>query len=444
MMKSAFVQLEKELMELSSPGIVPGLDRLLFLMPLIGSPQNSFTAVHVVGTNGKGSTCAALTAILSEAGCRVAQYSSPHLVSFAERLQICGQPVTIEKWNETVGKIKTALKIYDAGAAARPTYFELITAAAFMIIAEENVDIAVVEAGLGGRLDATNTLGNVALTLVTPIAMDHMDYLGNDLISIAREKFAVLRTGTVAIFAGGEPEVESEFRETAARRGADAFLLRDVCVMGSVATSLAGTDFTLKSADEELQLHTPLPGYFQADNAALAICGAYMLRRRPLSSEGDACFSEITDAAVTGGISKTTWPGRLETIAENPLTILDGAHNPHAAARLSEALLTLAGCGSLNIVLALMKDKDAGKVLRLLKDLDPVVYCTQVPELERSMTAAELGVLARREGIVPAGEYSLPAAAVKASRATGRTTICCGSLYLVGYLKGLAKEHGGI
>lgn len=444
MMESSFVQLEKELMELSSPGIVPGLDRLLSLMPLIGSPENAFTAVHVVGTNGKGSTCAALTAILSEAGYRVAQYSSPHLVSFSERLQIGGQPVAIKKWNEAVGKIKTALEIYDTGAAARPTYFELITAAAFMIIAEENIDIAVVEAGLGGRLDATNTLSNVALTLITPVAMDHMDYLGDDLVSIAREKFAVLRAGTAAIFAGGDPELESEFRKAAERSGADAFLLSDICVTGSVATSLAGTDFTLKSMNGELRLHTPLPGFYQAENAALAICGAYMLRRRPLSSEGGVSFSGITDAAVTGGIGKTVWPGRLETIAENPLTILDGAHNPHAAGRLFETLLTLAGRGSLNIVLALMKDKDAAEVLRLLKDLAPVVYCTQVPELERSMTAAELGSLARREGLIPAGEYRLPLDAVKASRATGRTTICCGSLYLVGHLKGLAHEFGGI
>lgn len=443
-MESAFVKLEKELMELSSPGIVPGLDRLLFLMPLLGNPQDAFTAVHVVGTNGKGSTCAALTSILTEAGCRVAQYSSPHLVSFAERLQVCGQSVAIARWNSVVEKIKTALNAYDEHAVARPTYFELITAAAFMIIAEENIDIAVVEAGLGGRLDATNTLGNVALTLVTPIAMDHMDYLGHDLISIAREKFAVLRAGTAAIFAGGAPEVEAEFREIAAQKGADAFLLRDLCVTDNVTTSLAGTDFNLRSGNGELKLHTPLPGYFQAENAALAICGAYELRRRSLTSDGGTCVSEITDAAITGGISKTVWPGRLETIADNPLTILDGAHNPHAAGRLSETLLTLAGRGSLNIVLALMKDKDAGEVLRLLKDLDPVVYCTQVPELERSMTAAELGALARREGFIPAGEYRLPLDAVKASRATGRTTICCGSLYLVGYLKGMADELGGI
>lgn len=410
----------------------------------MGNPQDAFTSVHVVGTNGKGSTCAALTSILTEAGCRVAQYSSPHLVSFAERLQICGQPVEVEKWNFAVERIKTALKIYDERSAARPTYFELITAAAFIIIAEDNIDVAVVEAGLGGRLDATNTLGNVALTLITPIAMDHMDYLGDDLISIAREKFAVLRAGTAAIFAGGTPEVEAEFRETAMKRGAHAFLLRDICVTTDVATSLAGTDFTLKSGNGELKLHTPLSGYFQADNASLAICGAYELRQRRRTSGREACFTEISDAAITGGISKTVWPGRLETIAVDPLTILDGAHNPHAAGRLVETLLALAGRGSLNIVLALMKDKDVREVLRLLKDLEPALYCTQVPELERSMTAAELSVLAQSAGLTPVGAYALPLDAVKASRATGRTTICCGSLYLVGHLKGMTNELGGI
>lgn len=268
--------------------------------------------------------------------------------------------------------------------------------------------------------------------------MDHMDYLGSNLLSIAREKFAVLRAGTTAIFTGGSPELEIEFRKVALQRGANAFLLREKCSFSKVATSLNGTDFIFWYDSGEFKLHTPLPGYFQAENAALAVCAAYQLRG------GDASLGKISDDAVSRGISKTDWPGRFEIIAKAPLTILDGAHNPHAVARLSETLGDLTARGSLNIVLALMRDKDAEEVLLLFKPLEPAIYCTQVPRLERSMTAAELSGLARKAGFTPVGEYELPLDAVKASRATGRTTVCCGSLYLVGYLKGMTNELCGI
>lgn len=430
-----FEYVENELTKLSNPGIIPGLDRLLALLPSLGNPQGAFPAVHVVGTNGKGSTCAALKAILSESGCKTALYTSPHLVSFGERLQINGKDVSVDKWYEATDKIKNALDNLPDLKNDRPTYFELTTAAAFMIIAEEKVDLAIIEAGLGGQFDATNTLERVALTLIAPIGMDHMEYLGGDIYSIAREKFAVMREGVPAIFSSGESVLEEEFRKTAREKGAPGFLLRDICAVNGVNTSLSGTDFTLVRHNKPLKLHTPLVGIFQADNAALAVCGAYMLAEK---------YPGITDETAAAGIAKTSWPGRLEVIVKNPTTIVDGAHNPHAMKKLAETLLSITERGSLNIVLAMMRDKDVRGVLELLKPLKAAIYCTQVPDMPRSMKAGELCALVEEHGLTSACKSGRPLDALKAARAGGKTTVCCGSLYLVGYLKEHINELGGI
>ncbi|NLD06487.1 MAG: bifunctional folylpolyglutamate synthase/dihydrofolate synthase, partial [Synergistaceae bacterium] len=187
-----FRNIETTLQYLASPGIRPGLARLSHLFLLLGNPERKFKAVHVVGTNGKGSTAATLSSILKESGCKTALYTSPHLVCFGERLLVGGEEALPEKWERALEIIETELRSSERLIADPPTYFELTTAAAFIIIAEEEVDIAVVEAGLGGRLDATNILSNVLLTLITPIGIDHSEYLGNSLDSVAKEKFAVM------------------------------------------------------------------------------------------------------------------------------------------------------------------------------------------------------------------------------------------------------------
>lgn len=175
--RSYFEEVERDLQSLASSGIRPGLARLARLLSLLGNPERSFPAVHVVGTNGKGSTAAAMASILRESGYRTALYTSPHLVSFKERLEINGGYAAPQKWYDAAARIKKIMNECVFFVEDKPTLFELITAAAFMIIAEEDTDIAVVEAGLGGRLDATNILKNVVLTLITPIGMDHMEYL---------------------------------------------------------------------------------------------------------------------------------------------------------------------------------------------------------------------------------------------------------------------------
>lgn len=425
-----FDDIEKELTGLASPGIVPGLGRLFKLLPRLGDPQNAFPAIHVVGTNGKGSTSATLASILTAAGYKTALYTSPHLVSFGERLRIGGKEAPADKWREAVKKVRAALDECPELAGDAPTYFELVTAAAFVIIAEEKVDAAIIEAGLGGQFDATNTLGGVILTLIAPIGIDHAEYLGNDLSSIAREKFAVMRPGIPAIFSSDGGALEDQFAQTARERGAVGYLLREFCSVRGINTSLDGTGFIYERGSA-LRLRTPLAGLYQACNAALAVSGACAIASR---------YPNITDEAITGGVAATSWPGRLETIKREPLVIVDGAHNPHAMERLVETLSACTDRGSLNIITAMMKDKDVKGALELLRPLEPVLYCTRVPDMARCMPAAELRAIAAELGLKTAGAYDSPLDALKASAETGRASICCGSLYLVGYMKGHIDE----
>jgi dihydrofolate synthase/folylpolyglutamate synthase len=431
-MQDQYDDIEKKLMDLASPGIHPGLARLSRLLSLAGNPERAFKAVHIVGTNGKGSTAATLASILSESGYKTALYTSPHLVSFGERLQVNGVSVPRVKWDKYIEKIEKLINSCDYLRDDRPTYFELITAAAFMIIKDENIDIAVVEAGMGGRLDATNIIKNVILTVITPIGIDHIEYLGSSLADIAKEKFAVMRPAVPAIFAGGEPEVENIFFESAEKSKTPAQVLRRLCSYGIIQTTLNGTDFYIEAECMRNVYHTPLIGSFQADNSALAVTAANAMRCLKNSA-----FKKIDLSSIYSGVANTCWPGRFELLREKPVLICDGAHNPHGINRLVETILMMKPKTPVNIVLAMMKDKDTINSLKLFRLLDAVVYCTQVPGMERCMPAEELFANAAEAGLkTTCGCYKDPLDAIKKSLSEGSFTVCCGSLYLVGYIKG--------
>ncbi len=428
-----FQKIEKRLQQLASPGIRPGLARLSHLLLLLGNPERKFKAVHVVGTNGKGSTASTLSSILKESGYKTALYTSPHLVSFGERLNIGGEEALPEMWERALGIIEKEIISSDRLRSDPPTYFELITAAAFMIIAEEDIDIAVIEAGLGGRLDATNILSDVVLTLITPIGIDHSEYLGNSLASVAKEKFAVMRPEIPAIFSGGEEEIESIFFDTAFKKGTPAQVLRRLCSYGTIHISFEGTDFFVESECLCTDYHTPLIGTHQTENAALALAGACALK-----SSSKTKFENITFPALYNGVISVKWPGRFEIIKKgNPLLIVDGAHNPHALKRLAENTGIIYGSEAFNLVVAMMKDKDIPKSLDIIKKMGTTLYCTQVPGMNRSLSAKELLAMAEEKNIRCAGKWEDPILAVEKSLNTGMDTICCGSLFLSGFV----KEH---
>lgn len=417
---------EERLKKLAGPGICPGLARLSKLLSFLDNPERKFNVVHVVGTNGKGSTSATLSSILIHAGYKVATYTSPHLVSFDERLSINNEKIFVSKWITCLNKIEKTIKLNKSLTENPPTYFEIITAIAFLIIAEEKVDIAVVEAGLGGRLDATNILKNVLLTLIVSIGIDHTEYLGHSLSEIAAEKFAVMRKHTPTVFQGGNEEINQQFLEVAKKSRSIGKILNELCIYETLSVTSKGTDFRVTFNEQKYTYHTPLIGAHQTRNATLALMGAEILKRK---------FQNIKQSVLYDGISTTSCPGRFEIVRESPLLILDGAHNPHAMEMFVKTVKQIFKNKQIFIILAIMEDKDVKKSLSILSKLNSTVVCTEIPNMPRSMKADALFKLAQEVGIKALTVYRNPMDAIKYSLSNSEITISCGSLYLVGYIK---------
>jgi dihydrofolate synthase/folylpolyglutamate synthase len=436
--RSRYIEIENQLEQISSPGIHPGLERILRLFECLGHPEKSFPAIHIVGTNGKGSTSAYIESILRESGMRTAMYTSPHLVHMGERLLINGHALSCEKWEEAAQKVISTVKENAQLALDPPTYFEIFTATAFLLIASFDVDIAVIEAGMGGRLDATNTLGNVLLTIITPISKDHMEYLGDTLEAIAMEKFAVIRKGVPALFAGGSHTLCSLFKTECLKKETQGVIVPETYTVSTKNVSLQGATFTLthNNGNVYADIHTPLIGTHQIANSAVALASMDILRNK---------MDKITEQSIRRGLAKTCWPGRMELIKHTPPIILDGAHNDDGITKLVESLKTL-GINNdkekLAIVYASMKDKEHDIALKKLSGLKPHLFCTEVPEMERSAKAEFL----RKEALqytwasTPKG-ISDPREAIYNACQDSSIVVCCGSLYLIGYIKSFILQE---
>lgn len=441
----AFETLTDELMHFSSLGIRPGTGRISRLLSCLGNPERSFRAVHVLGTNGKGSSAAMIESILAASGRKTALYTSPHLVSLQERLRIDKAPLASRCWRDAFETLCGAVTQDAELASNRPTFFENLTALAFLLIAREKVDIAIIEAGMGGRYDATSLCQPLA-TFITPIGMDHMEYLGTTLPQIAAEKFAAVKTDIPAFYAADDETLALQFADTCAAQSAPHYLLDRLAEPRDVAVDLHdGTTFSYCARDLCAEhLKTPLIGVHQAENAARVVSFfAEMRRLAPF-------FSEIDDRAIRDGLAATSWPGRFETL-EIPGTkrfaILDGAHNAHGMRALVGTLRMLENTGEIDgiagYVLAAMQDKDLQPILAEMKCYPHPIYCTQVPDTARSHTAHALAATLRSAGWDVAGIFQHPADAVQAAiRETdaAHPVVCCGSLFLIGHLRGIFAD----
>jgi dihydrofolate synthase/folylpolyglutamate synthase len=437
-----FDKLLDEITKFSSDGIHPGLSRSERLLSLMGSPQRRFKAVHVLGTNGKGSTAAALESIFMASGIRTALYTSPHLVSLQERLRVNGAFLPLDSWRCAFARLKEAACADEELMADKPTLFENITALCFLMIAEADVDVAVIEAGMGGRYDATSLVDAVA-AVITPIGMDHMQYLGPTLDAIASEKFAAVKRAGLAFYAADDESLIGAFEQGCANAGASGYLLDGMARAGDVRLSLDGTVFSYEPYEGwgltgMTDLFTPLVGLCQAENAARAVTVALMLR------DLAGGFEAIDETGIRAGLRATNWPGRFEVLRPwepNRVVVLDGAHNEHAMSALAATIGELSdqkeieGVGA--IVFAVMKDKDVSPMLDWIKALDCPVYCSQALT-ERAMPPDELACLAEGSGVNVRGAYANAMDALLAARDQAdpsKILLCCGSLYLVGYLE---------
>ena len=382
---------EDHLLSLELFGMKFGLERMRRLLTALGSPQQAFTAIHVVGTNGKSSTVRMAAAILEAHGVRTGSYLSPHLATFAERIRIGDADLEPDRFGAAVERAASAAAKVDRTLTGdeHVTQFELLTAAAFAELAEQEVEVAVVEAGLGGRHDATNVLA-APVAVLTNVGLEHTRWLGPTLTDIAREKLAVVAPGSTLVVGPLEPEVEAEVAKV------DAHVVRANPAEGA-----------------------PLQG-FQRTNFAVAQAAAAALH------------GELDEAAVLAA-SGITVPGRFEVMSEAPLTIYDGAHNPSGIAALASALREVVGHRRLIGVFSVLDDKDAAGMLRELVDLcSGAVFTTS--QNPRALSPATLASLWSQLSGPPAEIDAQPHAAVRMAQdlaGEDGAVVATGSIYLV-------------
>lgn len=397
-----------------------GLEAMDAVCLRLGRPERRFPSVLVGGTNGKGSTAATLSAIGTCAGLRTGLYTSPHLMDVTERIRIGFRDVDPGHLD---GALSAVFAAADEAPALPLTYFEALTAAAFLVFADWKVELAVLEVGLGGRLDATN-IADPRVSVVTSVDFDHMADLGTTIESIAREKAGIFRWRRPSLVRASRPEAVNALAEVSDAVGAYWHDAGQELRLSRVETGLTGTRFGLSTKVRMYALETPLPGAHQGWNAALAVRAAELLQRE---------MPALTAVACSSGVRSVVWPGRLERFTVSGRTVLlDGCHNPEGAAAAARFLEDAGLSGRADLVFGAMSDKD---VEGIAAELFPRARSVRLVPVgaERAAGPEELvrrvGAMAPgaevREGVAPALEELLAAGG-------GEPIIVAGSLYLVG------------
>ena len=401
-----------------------GLDATLALLRAVGVDPLRLPCIHVAGTNGKGSVSAMLESVLREAGLRTALYTSPHLIRFNERIRVLGQPIPDEDLLRLLDEVERA----DQALAAEPggrqgTFFELTTVVALKWFLEQGVQIAVLETGMGGRLDSTNVVIPL-LSVLTEIGLEHKAFLGDTVEQIAAEKAGIVKPGRPVVVGLQRPAAMTVIAATA--RAANAPLLRadERVSVRRLAQDLDGQTFSVETAAGAwAPIRMPLLGDFQLANCALAITALEWLR--------DELSWPLSEDVIRAGLGKTRWPGRCQVALRDTIFLVDVAHNPDAAQALAAFLKKFRGDKPVALICGMLADKDAVGFFRLLR---PVVdACVLVPlDSERSMPLEKL-LAAAQAAKLPAAEGVLPTAVRNAkiwAKKNGGIVVAAGSLYL--------------
>jgi len=395
-------------------GILLGLDNISSLLEAIGNPQDKFKSVHVAGSNGKGSTSSFINAIASVAGYGTALYTSPHLNDFRERIRIRGKFISK---NEMITATEKIRPIYDR---ERTTFFEYTTAIAFDRIAAAAPDLAVIEVGLGGRLDATNTI-NPLVTVITDISREHEDYLGTGIKAVANEKAGIIKSGVPLITGASRRQARDVILATARSLNAPVFEFGRA--FKGVRTALDTFDYNSQGMSIP-GLRLSMAGAHQMKNACLAIRVVEELIKQGYN---------ISEAAIREAISTTQFPGRFELLRRNPDVIIDGAHTPEGMRLLKSALLKLYPSKRPALLLGILKDKNVESLVRTIVPIAGKVVCV-APHSDRSMEPEALCKLVRQTGAPAAPMDSIENGFGTLFEQAGKddVIVAAGSLYMIG------------
>jgi dihydrofolate synthase/folylpolyglutamate synthase len=410
--------------------VKPGLERIAGLLDLLAHPEQGYPVLHVAGTNGKTSTARMAAAIIAAHGLKPGLFTSPHLHTVEERFAIALEPMTRDVLASELDELAPLVDLYEQRSGDPITYFELTAALAFDWFADRAVDAAVVEVGLGGRLDATNVV-NAAVAVVTSIGIEHTEYLGTTVEEIAAEKVAILDAGAVLVTGGLPPEAAAVAERRARELETPWLRLGSDVRIGEVRQALGGWLLDLEGAygsyhDVGLALH----GRYQVTNFAVAVAAV------------EALFGRALDpGAVAEAAAAVTSPGRMEILRRDPIVLVDGAHNPHGATALGEALGEEFPTTRWHLVLGAMSDKDLDEMLVPLQGRVAAVEAAAAG-IDRARPADEVAALAGASLGVPAAAHRTVAGAVAAALRSGDPVLVTGSIYVVGEARAAVLEQG--
>lgn len=370
--------------EIGKTGSVFGLETMNALLEQLDNPQDRLKFIHIAGTNGKGSVLAYLSTILKEAGYRVGRYISPTLFSYRERIQVNGEYISREDFARLMTRVAAAIEEMKRQGKPLPTAFEAETAVSFLYFCEQSCEIVTLEAGLGGRMDATNVIKTTVLSVLASISMDHMAVLGNTLSEIAWNKAGILKAGIPAVSAHQEEEAAEQIRNAASGLGCELHFADPHAVDG-ICYGIEEQTFSYRGFDT-LKIH--LAGRHQIGNAALAVEAVLALQKAGW---------QISEAALRAGLEKTVWKGRFSVIAHKPYVVLDGAHNPDAARVLRSSVEEYFHDRKKYYIFGVFSDKDYDKIIDITADLAEHIVTVQTPGSARALPAEKLAEAVRRK-----------------------------------------------
>ncbi len=427
---------------LGAGGIMPGLSRIQALLEYFHHPENDLQVIHVAGTNGKGSVCSFIASALEEAGYRTGRYISPGIFEYRDRIQINGKWISEQDIASLMSEIRTAVSSVNVSGVETPSAFEAETVMAFLYFKEQKCDFVILECGMGGLNDATNVISHPLVSVITPVAFDHMQYLGTTIEEIASQKGGIIKEGRPVVIGAKDPGAEAVLQEICRKM----HVVPTVTDFGEIRvrslSTMTGIVFDY-SRFEELRIQ--MAARYQTENAAIAIDVLSVLKTLPDNDYKLPSYltpaEMLTDSVIYKGISQVKWPGRFEVVREKPLMIIDGAHNPHGAAAAVDALKAL-HIKNVTLMMAVFMDKDYEQMLQIFSEVSDTIIAYATAS-ERALDADTLSLHAGkyfRHTITAESQHEAYDKALAETSPNG-VILACGSLSTVVSLKKIVTDQ---